>query len=202
MTPKERRAHHAAIERAAAAPRKSYLGRFTPLNGIQSGWIKSLLNVWGEYAGGKTNAQYRLENCNRFVSKAKDDKWSDSQLSRITAALEQARHEGYKGHEAVRRAHTVLWAVSLSEMIDEVSRQDDADLIEKAVLNAFKPDDPVYCIGLNYYTTRKKISDLSRELQQVAPWLNENEARKRTRWCIQIFQAKVFLSVRKMNQIV
>ncbi|WP_370090822.1 hypothetical protein [Buttiauxella sp. 3AFRM03] len=174
MTPKERRAHNAAIERAAAAPHKRWLGRFTPLTGIQSAWIQSLLTVWGECVGGKTHAQYRLENCNRFVSKAKEEEWSDSQLSHITAALKQARLEGYKGREVVRRAHTVLWAVTLSEMIDEASRRDDADLIEQAVLNAFKPDDPVYCIGLNYYTTRRKISDLARELQQVAPWLTSN----------------------------
>ncbi|AYN29989.1 hypothetical protein D8682_25235 [Buttiauxella sp. 3AFRM03] len=197
MTPKERRAHHAAIERAAAAPHKRWLGRFTPLTGIQSAWIQSLLTVWGECVGGKTHAQYRLENCNRFVSKAKEEEWSDSQLSCITAALKQARLEGYKGREAVRRAHTVLWAVTLSEMIDEASQKDDADLIEQAVLKCFTSDDPVYRIGISYYTTRKKISDIARELQEIAPWLSSDKARERVKWCLQIFRSKVFLSVKK-----
>lgn len=48
MTPRQRRLHRAGLETVAAAPRKSWLGRFTPLNGIQSAWIKSLLTVWGE----------------------------------------------------------------------------------------------------------------------------------------------------------
>lgn len=196
MTPKQRRAHRSAIERAAAAPRKSYLGRFTPLTSIQSAWIKSLLTTWGECVGGKTSAQYRLENCNRFITKAKEDKWSDSQLSRITGAIEQARKEGYRGKEVVRRAHTILWSVTLRDMIAEAAWRDDADLVEKAVLQTFKSDDPVYLIGVSYYTTRAKMSDIARELQQAAPWLTADKARERVRWCLQIFRAKVFLSVK------
>ena len=48
MRLRQRRLHRAGLETVAAAPRKSWLGRFTPLNGIQSAWIKSLLTVWGE----------------------------------------------------------------------------------------------------------------------------------------------------------
>ncbi|MEZ0534135.1 LysR family transcriptional regulator [Enterobacter sp. KB-221C9] len=44
-------------------------------------------------------------------------------------------------------------------------------------------------IGTSYYTTRKKISDLTRDIQQIAPWLTANEARKRVRWCLEIFRA-------------
>lgn len=197
MTPRQKRNQHSALERAAAAPRKSYLGRFTPLNGIQSAWIKSLLTTWGEIVGGKTTAQYRLENCNRLVSSARDDGWSDGQLSRITNALNQAKKEGFKGRQAVARAHTILWSLSLSEMIEQIGRRDDADCIEQAALQAFKSDDPVYIVGVRYYTTRTKIADITRELQLVAPWLTEAEARKRVRWCLEIFRAKVFLAVRK-----
>lgn len=199
MTPKQRRVHRTAIERAAAAPRKSYLGRFTPLTSIQSAWIKSLLTIWGECVGGKTSAQYRLENCNRFISKAKEGKWSDSQLSRITEAIKQARTEGYTGRLAVQRAHTILWSVTLSEMIEEASWRDDADLVERATLDAFKSDDPVYQVGLSYYTTHAKIADITRELQQTAPWLTSDKARERVKWCLQIFRAKVFLSVKKLE---
>lgn len=200
MTPRQKRAYHSAIERAASAPRKSYLGRFTPLKTIQSAWIKSLLTAWGECVGGKTSAQYRLENCNRFIAHAREDEWSDSQLSRITAALAQAREEGFRGRESVRRAHTILWAVKLRDMIAEASWRDDADVVEKAVLRAFKSDDPVYMIGVKYYTTRDKISDIAREIQQVAPWLNEDKARERVKWCLQIFRAKVFLSVKNLAE--
>lgn len=33
-------------------------------------------------------------------------------------------------------------------------------------------------------------------LQSFAPWLTDGEARKRVRWCLEIFRAKTFLAVR------
>lgn len=197
MTPRQRRIHVEGLGKAASAPRKSYLGKFTPLKSVQSGWIKSLLTVWGECVGGKTRAQYRLENCSQFWSEVKQSEWSDAQLSRITEALGQAREEGFCGVQAALRARAILWPVTLSELIEQSERRDDADFIEQVMLKTFCAEDPVYLVGLQFYTTRKKISDISRELQLVAPWLTTGEARKRVRWCLEIFQAKVFLAVRR-----
>lgn len=197
MTPRQRRQHIAGLEKAAAAPRKSWLGKFTPLTSVQSGWIKSLLTVWGECVGGKTRAQYRLENCSQFWSEVKESEWSDNQLSRITEALEQARKEGFRGVKAALRAKAILWPVALAKLIEESERRDDSDFIEQVMLKTFTADDPVYLVGMQYYTTRKKISDITRELQHVAPWLTNGEARKRVRWCLEIFRAKVFLAVRR-----
>jgi len=197
MTPRQRRIHIEGLGEAASAPRKSWLGKFTPLTGVQSAWIKSLLTVWGECVGGKTRAQYRLENCSQFWSEVKQSEWSDSQLSRITEALGQAREEGFRGVQAALRARAILWPITLSELIEESERHDDANFIEQIMLNTFDQRDPVYVVGLQFYTTRKKISDITRELQHVAPWLTDGEARKRVRWCLEIFQAKVFLAVRR-----
>ncbi|WP_391487540.1 hypothetical protein [Leclercia tamurae] len=195
MTPRQRRIHIEGLGKAAAAPRKSYLGKFTPLKSVQSAWIKSLLTVWGECVGGKTRAQYRLENFSQFWSEVKQSEWSDTQLSRITEALGQAREEGFRGVQAALRARSILWPVTLSALIEESERRDDADFIEQIMLNAFDLHDPVYLVGRQFYTTRKKMSDITRELQHVAPWLTDGEARKRVRWCLEIFQAKVFLTV-------
>ncbi|MEI9881441.1 hypothetical protein [Atlantibacter hermannii] len=198
MTPRQRRQHYAGLGIVATAPRKSYLGKFTPLTTIQSAWIASLLTVWGECVGGRTRAQYRLENCRQFWTHAKEAEWSDTQLSRITAAIEQARKEGFRGAQSVARAKTLLWGqLSVREMIEETERRDDADFIEAVMLQTFKSDDPVYLVGMQFYTTRNKISDIARELQSVAPWLTNGEARKRVRWCIEIFRAKTFLAVRR-----
>lgn len=197
MTPRQRRIHVEGLGKAASATRKSYLGKFTPLKSVQSGWIKSLLTVWGECVGGKTRAQYRLENCSQFWSEVKQSEWSDAQLSRITEALGQAREEGFPGVQAALRARAILWPVTLTELIEQSERRDDADFIEQVMLKTFIPEDPVYLVGMQFYTTRKKISDITRELQHVAPWLTTGEARKRVRWCLEIFQAKVFLAVRR-----
>lgn len=197
MTPRQRRIHIEGLSKAASAPRKSWLGKFTPLTCVQSAWIKSLLTVWGECVGGKTRAQYRLENCSQFWSEVKQSEWSDSQLSRITEALRQAREEGFRGVQAALRARSILWPVTLSALIEESERRDDADFIEQIMLNTFDLHDPVYLVGRQFYTSRKKISDITRDLQQVAPWLSVDEARKRVRWCLEIFRAKVFLAVRR-----
>ncbi|MCI9500196.1 MAG: hypothetical protein HFE69_21435 [Enterobacter hormaechei subsp. steigerwaltii] len=194
-TPKQHRSQRAALEAAAAAPRKSYLGRFTPLTGIQSAWIKSLLTVWGEaMRGGTAPLKPRAQACWRF---SKDLRWSDAALERFTAALEQARREGLRGQQVLNRAHDILWPAPAISVIDKAIQNDDVEFIEQCVLNAFEEKDPVYVLGTSYYTTRKKISDLTRDLQQIAPWLTPQMARERVKWCLQIFRAKVYLSAKK-----
>lgn len=46
-TPRQRMAQQSALEHAAAAPNKRWLGKSILLTGTQSAWIKSLLCVWG-----------------------------------------------------------------------------------------------------------------------------------------------------------
>ena len=123
-------------------------------------------------------------------------RWSDKTLERFTEALTQARGEGFKGELALKHAHVILWPKAPVSVIDEAITNDDADFIEQCVLEAFETSDPVCIIGASYYTTRKKISDLTREIQWIAPWLTTGEARKRVRWCVEIFGARFFLTAR------
>ncbi|EJJ3922262.1 hypothetical protein NI479_004536 [Salmonella enterica] len=196
MTPRQRRQHRNAIEKAAAAPRKSWLGKFKPLTQVQSAWVKSLLSVWGEgMSGGTAPRMPRGHECWNVL---RGGHWSDKALERFTAALNQARSEGFKGQQALNRAHTILWPQATTSIIDEALHNDDVDFVEQSVLMAFDANDPVYIVGLQYYTTRKKISDITRELQAIAPWLTPEKARERVKWCLQIFRAKVFLSARML----
>lgn len=196
MTPRQRRNHLEALGKAASAPRKSWLGKCILLTGIQSGWIKSLLTIWGEGVGGKTAP--RLLRSHACWNVIKGRIWSDKALERFTVALNQAREEGFRGQQAMNRAHSILWPQSSASVIDEALHNDDVDFVEQCVLQALDINDPVYVVGLQYYTTRKKISDITRELQAIAPWLTDGEARKRVRWCLEIFRAKVFLEARKL----
>lgn len=198
LTPRQRQTQQTALEAAAAAPRKSYLGRFTPLTAIQSAWIKSLLTVWGEDMRGSTAPRKpRAQRCWRFN---KGQRWSDAALERFTAALKQAREEGFRGQQAMNRAHAILWPAPAVSVIDLALENDDVEFVEHCVLKAFDGNDPVYIIGRDYYTTRKKISDLTRELQMIAPWLSPEMARERVKWCLQIFRAKVYLSAKKHSK--
>lgn len=195
MTPRQKRAHKSALEHAAAAPNKRWLGKSILLTGIQSAWIKSLLCVWGEsIRGGTAPRTPKGHACWRSL---KGMRWSDAALERFTEALTQARKEGFKGELALKRAHAILWPTKPASVIDEAITDDDADFMEQCVLEAFETTDPVYVIGVSYYTTRKKISDLTRDIQQIAPWLTPDEARKRVRWCVEIFGARVYLEARR-----
>ncbi|AVU50255.1 MULTISPECIES: hypothetical protein [Enterobacter cloacae complex] len=196
MTPRQRRNHIEALGKAASAPRKSWLGKSMLLTSIQSAWIKSLLTTWGDGVSGGTAP--RLPRAHACWDVLKGGRWSDKALSRFTAALEQARAEGFRGPQALNRAHAILWPQPATSIIDEAMHNDDVDFVEQSVLQALDVNDPVYIVGLQYYTTRKKISDITRELQSIAPWLTDWEARKRVRWCLEIFRAKVFLSTRKL----
>ncbi|EMX9178652.1 TPA: hypothetical protein JD313_002104 [Citrobacter amalonaticus] len=196
MTPRQKRSHRAALEKAAIAPRKSWLGKSMLLTDIQSGWIKSLLAVWGESVrGGVAPRKPCGHSCWNVI---RGRNWSDKALERFTVALNQARDEGFRGEQALRRARLILWPEPQVSIIDEAINSDDVEFVEESVLQAFDLNDPVYVVGCQYYTTRKKISDITRELQVIAPWLTDGEARKRVRWCLEIFRAKVFLSSRKL----
>lgn len=197
MTPRQRRQHNAAIEKAASAPRKSWLGKYKPITSIQSAWVKSLLTVWGEgVRGGTAPKMPRSHSCWYSL---KGDRWSDKALEKFTTALAQARNEGFRGQQALNRAHDILWPPTTTSTIDAAIHNDDVDFVEQCVLHALDKEDPVCIIGVSYYTTRKKISDLATELQQIAPWLTNRAARERVRWCLDIFRAKVFLSARKLQ---
>ncbi|MHA1085966.1 hypothetical protein [Enterobacter ludwigii] len=194
MTPRQKRQYLEGLGKTAMAPRKSWLGKSILLNDVQSGWIKSLLTVWGECVRGGTAPAKPCGHSCWHVIRGKN--WSDKALERFTAALNQAREEGYRGEQAMRRARSILWPEPAVSVIDEAMTLDDAEFMEDVVLQAFDLKDPVYIVGRQYYTTRKKISDITRDLQSLAPWLTDNEARKRVRWCLEIFRAKVFLSAR------
>lgn len=195
MTPRQRRQYFEGLGKTAMAPRKSWLGKSILLNDVQSGWIKSLLTVWGDSGrGGTAPAKPCGHSCWNVI---RGKNWSDKALERFTAALIQAREEGYRGEQAMRRARSILWPEPPASLIDEAMNSDDAEFMESVVLQAFDLKDPVYIVGRQYYTTRKKIADITRDLQSLAPWLTDNEARKRVRWCLEIFRAKVFLSARK-----
>lgn len=194
MTPQQRRKHLNALNEVASVTHKRYLGRPALLTGMQSAWIKSLLSVWGESMQGRsTPPKPRSHSCWRAV---KGNRWSDKALERFTVALKQARDEGFQGQQALNRARAILWPKPATSAIDTAIHDDDVDFIEQCILKAFGVSEPVYVVGVSYYTSRKKISDITRELQQIAPWLTLEQARERVKWCLQIFRAKVFLSAK------
>jgi hypothetical protein len=164
------------------------------LTGIQSGWIKSLLTVWGDTMRGEAAPRLpRSHECWRVI---RGDRWSDKSLERFTAAIKQAREEGYRGQHALNRAHAILWPKPTTSIIDTAIRDDDADFVEECVEGIRHNGSGLYR-RVSFYTTRKKVADIARELERAAPWLTFKMAKDRVNWCLQVFQAKTFLSARQ-----
>ena len=65
MTPRQKRQYLEGLGKTAMAPRKSWLGKSILLTDVQSGWIKSLLTVWGESVRGGTVRPFVLERDKR-----------------------------------------------------------------------------------------------------------------------------------------
>ncbi|MHC5175460.1 hypothetical protein [Serratia rhizosphaerae] len=192
MTPKQRRTHQAALKKAAAAPRKSYLGKYRPLTSIQSAWVKSLLSVWGECYGGRTREEARLDG--EFWRELQGEEWSDDAARRITETIKGLRKIGYRGDGLLRMAKAILWPKP--SLVDAQMKKDDGDFVERCILDALSNDDPVYVVGVDFYAWRKRISDIGRYLQDVASWLSRKQAEDRVRWCVRHFNSAVFLSMK------
>lgn len=195
MTPRQRRQHNAAIEKAASAPRKSWLGKYKPITSIQSAWVKSLLTVWGEGVRGGTAP--KMPHSHSCWHSLKGGRWSDKALEKFTAALNQARDEGFRGQQALDRARDILWPPATTSIIDAAIHNDDVDFVESCVLNALDQRDPVFVVGVDFYARKKRVSEIGRYLQWVAPWLTRQQAEDRVRWCISHFNCAVFLEMKK-----
>ncbi|MEL6029440.1 hypothetical protein RQL66_011430 [Citrobacter freundii] len=52
------------------------------------------------------------------------------------------RDEGFKGELALKRAHAILWPKHLPASSTKQATNDDADFMERCVLEAFETTDP------------------------------------------------------------
>ncbi|QHD95034.1 hypothetical protein GSM99_11230 [Proteus terrae subsp. cibarius] len=71
---------------------------------------------------------------------------------------------------------------------------DEADFVEKAILKAFDKSNPVYVVATDYYLGRNTMQTLANYIQQqIAPWLTTKQCIDRVRWCITLFNAKLYM---------
>lgn len=197
MTPRQKRIHQDAMEKIAAAPRKSWLGKFRPLTSVQSAWVKSLLTVWGESYGGRISEEVAFSGVS-FWRCIRSEEWSDNQAKRITETLKELHKAGYRGVELQRLAMAIIWPQrSLKDLISKTSGKEDGDFVEKCILNSLRPHDPVYIIGLSFYARRKRTSEIALQLQNIAPWLTRKQTEDRVRWCVSHFNCAVYHAIKK-----
>lgn len=193
----------ASIERAnpenawiklAAAPRRSYLGKYRRLTPAQNRWVRSLLNHWGGAYGG--SGTEHLSGGGGMWSMILTG-WTGEQQERITTVLAGLRKIGYTGDALLQQARAIMWPKkSLSDLIGKAGDQEEADFMESIILKSFRAGSPVYEIGKDYYTWRRSITDMARWMQHYhAPFLTEKQCIDRVRWCIELFNSAVFFTL-------
>lgn len=173
----------------AKAPRKSWLGKEKRLAPMQARWVRAILCVWAEEFGG--DGYGGNDGCGiwKFISG-----WSMEETDRFLKVIEGLRKIGYTGGELLERAKVILWPKrSISDMIQRANDEDEADFVEKAILKAYSINNPIYVIAHKYYVGRNTVQDLANYLEgNIAPWLTNKQCADRVRWCISLFDAKVY----------
>lgn len=201
MTPNQKRKlKHDAWTTVAGVTRKKYLGKFQRLTRLQTLWITSLLNAWGDMYGGNTDGKLKCSGGSGVWGQIMPEQWDDESAARIVKVMADLRNLGYRGEEQIKKATSILWPQrSLESMLVVADASEESDFMEKAVLASMKHDNPVYVIGKSFYTGRNNtVSVLGRFMQNhYAPWLTRDQVDDRVRWCIEIFNSSVFFAVRE-----
>ncbi len=176
----------------ADSPRKSYLGKARRLTPSQDRWVRAIISLWaGEMKDDSyLGLSWGSGSIWRFVTG-----WSGENIERFTKVFEQLKKEGYTGSELEEKAKSILFPKqSLSNMFQRANDVDEADFVEKAILKAFDKSNPVYVVATDYYLGRNTMQTLANYIQQqIAPWLTIKQCIDRVRWCITLFNAKLYM---------
>lgn len=199
MTPQQKRTlTHDSWTTVSRVTRKKYLGKFERLTRLQTLWITSLLNAWGDMYGGNTDGKLKCGGGGGLWGQIVPKEWDVESAARIVKVMADLRKLGYRGEEQLKAATNILWPQrSLESMMAAADVEEEGDFMEKAVLASMKHDNPVYVIGKLFYTGRNNtVSVLGRYMQNhYAPWLTRDQVDERVRWCIEIFNSSVYFAV-------
>lgn len=178
----------------AAVPRRSYLGKYRRLTPSQSRWVRSLLGMWGREFGG-SGTEHLTDGAGMWAMILTG--WTGEQQERITTVLAGLRKMGYSGDQLITQAKAIIWPKkSLSDLMGKAADEEEAEFMERIILNSFGKKSIVYEIGKDYYTWRKTINDMARWMQyHHAPFLTEKQCIDRVRWCIELFNSAVFFTL-------
>lgn len=183
-----------AWHQLAKTPRKSYLAKVKRLTPMQERWVKAILGLWASEVGGTVYYGGSGNGIWRFVSG-----WSGEEMDRFTQVFDSLSKLGYQGQELLQKAQILLWPEkSIGNLLQRAGDQDDADFVEKTILQTFTKSDPIYIVARKYYIGRHTVQELANYMQRhIAPWLTNKQCADRVRWCIELFNARVFHQMAK-----
>ncbi|ELX9578597.1 hypothetical protein SLJ66_001966 [Escherichia coli] len=153
--------------------------------------MRAIIGVWADEVGGD---EYHGSRCAGGIWKFVTG-WSGEETERFIDVFERLRKIGYTGEQLLIKAQGILWPKrSLSSMLQRANDENEADFVEKAILKSFQKDNPIYQIACKYYLDRNTVQELANYMEQrISPWLTNKQCADRVRWCIDLFNAKVYL---------
>jgi hypothetical protein len=173
-------------QQLANAQRKSYLGKSKKLTPVQDRWIRSVLHMWGEYAGGNTAPASACGVIGRLMISTD---WDDNSGAKIIRTVEHLYEAGYRGTELFLKAKEIINPKSSFAHILRLAKEgEEGKYIDGVICEAFSQSSPIRAVAIKYYCDREDMQSIANYLRRVyAPGLTEKQCIDRIRWCRELF---------------
>lgn len=179
----------------AKAPRKSYLLRVVRITPVQTRWTQAILNMWGNEMGGRVGPDSKCGVIGRLMVRDCGDGKTTEELVKLVNELYGL---GYTGKALMAKATEILKPKkTVRSLIERSMDMDEAAFVDSVVSVMFKPSDPIRAVAIKYYCDNNSIQDIADYLATVGGVLmTEKMARDRVRWCLDLFNAKMYRSLK------
>lgn len=173
-------------QQLAQAPRKSYLGKARKLTPVQDRWIRSVLHVWGEYAGGNTAPTSACGVIGRLMISTD---WDDNSGAKIINTVDHLYDAGYRGTELFLKAKEIINPRnSFAHILRLAKEGEEGKYIDGVICEAFSQSSPIRAVAIKYYCDREEMQSIANYLNRVyAPALTQKQCIDRVRWCRELF---------------
>ncbi|CAI1821057.1 Uncharacterised protein [Serratia quinivorans] len=178
-------------QQLASAPRKSYLGKSRKLTPVQDRWIRSVLHMWGEYAGGNTAPASACGVIGRLMISTD---WDENSGAKIIQTVEFLFEDGYRGTELFLKAKEIINPKSSFAHILRLAKEgEEGKYIDGVICEAFSQSSPIRAVAIKYYCDREDMQSIANYLRRVyAPGLTDKQCIDRIRWCRELFNEVMY----------
>lgn len=178
------------FERESALRRK-HGGGVETITPMQRTWTRYMLRNWGEkhrgddFPSGGGGGVWRM---------MWHEQWNSDQGDRIQLIFSNLGKQGYSGEELIRKVREIfLPSASGASVISLAKEQDDADFVEKCLIETFMPDSPIRAVVIERYRERNYPQNVLRNLTGV----DIESCKRRARWAEKLAEDIIFSTMRR-----
>ena len=180
--------------RSAADMRRLFGNGWKTINESQRGWVRHMLNLWGQHLG---NEEYERGQVNVIGRLMMRSEWSEQKGRQIEKIVSQLYCEGLRGDDLYRKARDLLIPQSSAANIISLAKEsDDADFVERVMTKTFGRDNPIRSVARLRYCKRKSSQDIQRSLSYLAG-TTPKESRNRLEWAENILEGEMFYAAQR-----